>query len=110
MERTFFGLGLFAAINLFLCGVYLLREAIRDPLEASEAGVITAGFTLALASFLVTYLVWPRAKYALGRDPKLTEHGESLHGAVLTVSGGTVYRQVAAKRTLTESKHLPGPM
>lgn len=72
-EWTFFGLDLFAAINLFLCGAYLLAEAIRDPLEASEAGVIAAGFTLALASFLLTYLVWPRAKYVFGRDPDPTK-------------------------------------
>lgn len=44
-----------------ICGVYLLADVIREPLEASETVILTGGFTLAFASFLLTYLVWPRA-------------------------------------------------
>jgi hypothetical protein len=58
---TFFDMGRFAALCLLFCGVYLLADAIREPLEASETVILTGGFTLAFASFLLTYLVWPRA-------------------------------------------------
>ncbi|HYA64623.1 MAG TPA: hypothetical protein VED66_15570 [Candidatus Sulfotelmatobacter sp.] len=109
-ERTFFGLGLFAAITLFLCGAYLLTEAIRDPLEASESAVICAGFTLSLASFVLTYLVWPRAKSALLRDQDSPRHQESVRGAVLTVYGQALHTRIEAKRLLAESKNLRGPM
>jgi hypothetical protein len=59
---TFFGLGLFAAINLFLFVAYLLSEALRDPLDATGIAIVTAGFMPALAGFLLVYIVWPRAK------------------------------------------------
>lgn len=108
-ERTFFGLGLFAAINLFLCGAYLLTEAIRDPLEASEAAVVAAGLTLSLASFLLTYLVWPRAKYALGKDGDFVRP-QKTRGAVLPVYRGAVHTPIEVKRAPAESKNLPGPM
>ena len=109
-ERTFFGLGLFAAFILFLGGAYLLTEAIRDPLKASEAAVICSGFTLSLASFLLTYLVWPRAKSALEKDPDSPRHRESVRGAVLTVYGQELHTRIDAKRLLAESKNLRGPM
>ena len=109
-ERTFFGLGLFAAISLFLGGVYLLTEAIRDPLEASEAAVICAGFTLSLASFVLVYLFWPRAKSVLQKDPDSSDHRESLRGPVLTVYGQALHTRSEAKRLLAESKDLLGPM
>jgi hypothetical protein len=67
-ERTFFGLGLFASTTLLLCAAYLLTEAMRDPLEASELAVLIAGFALALASSLITYLSWPRSRMALARQ------------------------------------------
>jgi hypothetical protein len=59
---TFLGLGLFTAGTLIFCGGYLLHQAIRHPLDASETGVIGAGFLLALAGFVFAYLMWPRAK------------------------------------------------
>lgn len=110
VERTFFGLGLFAAINLFLCGAYLLMDAIRNPLVASETAIVAAGFMLSLASFLFTYLVWPRAKSALGRDPDFARPERSVRGAVLAAFGEALHTPIEAKRTLTESKNLPGPM
>jgi membrane protein implicated in regulation of membrane protease activity len=109
-ERTFFGLGLFAALSLFLCGAYLLTEAIRDPLEASESAVICAGFTLSLASFVLTYLVWPRAKSVLEKDQDSPRHRRNVHGAVLTVYGQTVHTRLEAKQLLAEGKNLRGPM
>ena len=70
VEKTFLGLGLFAAVNLFLCGAYLLMEMIREPLAATEVTVLVAGFTLSLASFIITFLVFPRHKSALAKHEK----------------------------------------
>ena len=61
-ERTFMGLGAFAATVLLLGGGYLMTEALLNPLSASDVGVLTAGFALALASFLLVYLLSPRRR------------------------------------------------
>lgn len=90
---TFFGMGLFAAICLLFCGVYLLAEALREPLEASENVVLAGGFTLALASFLLTYLVWPRA--AEMRKPPAFRKPDALPGAVLNVHMETAHRHTS---------------
>jgi hypothetical protein len=109
-ERTFFGLGLFAAINLFLWGIYLLTEVIRDPLKANETAVIAAGFALALASFLIVYLVWPRGRSALARHDEFDRDPEYSKGPVLTVYGEGVQNRLEAKRGSGEEENLPGPM
>ena len=59
---TFFGTGLFAAINLFLMGIYFLLEAVRDPLDSSPASIVAGSFMLTLAFFLLAYLTLPRVK------------------------------------------------
>jgi hypothetical protein len=66
-ERTYFGVGSFAGVVLLLGGLYLLRAAFQDPFGAANVRVLVAGFALALASFLLVYLVWPRGKMALAR-------------------------------------------
>jgi uncharacterized BrkB/YihY/UPF0761 family membrane protein len=68
-EWTFFSTGLFATVILFCCGAYLLTEAISDPPDPFASGtvIVTAGFILSLASFLLTYLVWPKAKTVFTR-------------------------------------------
>jgi len=109
-ERIFFGMLLFAAINLFLYGAYLLKEALRDPLGAAELSVVVAGFMLALASFLLTYLTWPRLKSAFERDEDSDQGEEQPIGPVLTVYGEAVQERLEAERTLGEEKDLPGPM
>jgi hypothetical protein len=109
-EKTFFGLGLFAAATLFLCGAYLLMEAIRDPLAASELAVLAAGFSLALASFLITYIAWPRGRLALARQEDGEGGVERRRDAARTVYGEAVQNRLEAKRILVERRHLPGPM
>jgi hypothetical protein len=106
VQHTFFGLGLFAVITLFLCGAYLLTQAIRDPKEASDGAVIVAGFTLSLASFVFTYLVWPWAKFALIKDQDSRLHREKLREAVLTVYAQAPHTRVAANQTLAGNKNL----
>jgi membrane protein implicated in regulation of membrane protease activity len=109
-ERIFFGMVLFAAINLSLYGAYLLKEALRDPLGSAELSVVVAGFLLALASFLLTYLTWPRLKSAFERDEDSDQGEEQSIGPVLTVYGEAVQKRLEAERTLGEKKDLPGPM
>src|SRR5215475_1950922 len=64
-ERTFFGLGLCIAGVLLAGGAYLLADAIREPLETSEATVLVAGVALALGAFAILYLVWPSGHLAI---------------------------------------------
>jgi hypothetical protein len=109
-ERTFFGLGLFAAATLFLCGGYLLTEAMRYPLESSEVAVLIAGFALAFASFVITYLAWPRGGLALARHEHADRGPERWKDSVLTTYGKTVQDRLEEKRMLGERQHLPGPM
>ena len=109
LERTFFGLGLFAAINFFLCGAYPMREAIVDPLGATDVAVMVAGFALALASFALVFLVWPRTKEVL---PRHTCYRESVcpSGPVLNVYGESVPDGRHGKHARREAKTLPAPV
>lgn len=109
-ERTFFGLGLFAAVTLFLWGAYLLTEAIRNPLRATGVAVLVAGFMLALASFLMAFLVWPRGRRALARDEDPDEDFEYTRGPVLSVYGVAVQERLDAKQVLQEGRNLLRPM
>src|SRR5271169_3690919 len=109
-ERTFFGLGLFASTTLFLCGAYLLTEAMRDPLAASELAVLIAGFALALASFLITYLTWPQSRMTLARHEEAGGLARRWKGPVLTLYGEAVEHREEGEQMLGNRKHLPGPM
>jgi len=109
-ERTFFGLGLFAAVILLLCGGYLMVEALVDPLDASEAGVLAAGFTLALSSFLLVYIAWPRGRLQMAKRERRLRLEEKWAGPDLTVYGEAVHGHMEAKGALGDRKDLPGPM
>jgi hypothetical protein len=109
-EKTFLGMGLFAAAILFVCGGYLLLEAIRNPLGANDTAVLAAGFTLALGGSLIIFLVWPRGRSEMAKHQDSVPCPEYLKGPVLTVYGQAMQNRLEAKRVLGESKHLPGPM
>jgi hypothetical protein len=83
-EWTFFGVGLFAAVNLFLLGCFLLMEAIRDSLAASTTAIVGAAFRLAPAAFLFVYLAWPRFKAAFGMQAG-AERRQTLRGEPVAV-------------------------
>jgi hypothetical protein len=108
--RTFFGMGLFAATSLFLCGAYLLCGAMLDPLGATDMAVIVAGFALALATFILVFLAWSRGKQILQRRHESSREPVYPSGPVLAIYGQTVQDGLQAKRTLSESKALPRPM
>ncbi|MGB7731451.1 MAG: hypothetical protein WBL50_25750 [Candidatus Acidiferrum sp.] len=109
-ERTFMGLGAFAATVLLLGGGYLMTEALLNPLSASDVGVLTAGFALALASFLSVYLLSPRRRIETAMCEKNARNEEKWNMPVLTVYGETVQKRIVAKQILGEGKNLPGPM
>ena len=109
-EKTFFGLGAFAGVVLLLGGGYLMIEALIDPLGASDVAVLTAGFALALSSFLLVYLVWPNRRMELAKHEHAAREEAKAEPPVLTVYGKTLQHRIVAKRSLGDGKNLPGPM
>lgn len=63
VARTFGGLGGFLAIMFLGAGVYLLQEALSDPLRAQAVGLIAGAFILALATILLYFIFSPRPGY-----------------------------------------------
>lgn len=105
---TFFGLGLFASANLLLGGLYLLNEAIRDPLAASGMAIITSGFLLTLSAFLLTYLVWPRAKSCFEtRAHPLDPGRDAFRCRVLTIPARTIHAPLDAIRAPLQPRLAP---
>ena len=109
-EWTFFGVGLFAAINLFLLGCFLLMEAIRDPLAASTSAIVGAAFMLALAVFLFVYLAWPRFKAAFQMQAR-TERLQARRAEPLTLCRDeeTLQTQIEAEHALTLNARFAPP-
>lgn len=88
------------------------KEALLDPLGASDMAVLTAGLALALSSFLLVYLVWPRRKMELARREQLETAEQNWKRPVVTIR---LYDEGQSSRTLVgralgDRKHLPGPM
>jgi hypothetical protein len=109
-ERTFLGLGAFAGLALLLGGTYLMAEAWVDPLKASDAGVLAAGFSLALASFVLVYFVLPQRRTALAKRERTAKRQARIKSAVLTPYGEAMQSRVAIKREMSAGQNLPGPM
>ena len=55
------------------------QEGLLGPLEASEMTMLGAGFTISLSSFAITYLLWPRRRWAVTRPETVSECAESLN-------------------------------
>ncbi|HTP69835.1 MAG TPA: hypothetical protein VMJ35_13090 [Dongiaceae bacterium] len=110
-ERTFFGFGLCIAGALLAGGAYLLADAIREPLEASEASVLVAGLALALGAFAILFLLWPRGHLAIAHRNELERFDDEWKNYVLTAYGESVQNRLEARSLIEEHKDdLPGPM
>jgi len=110
-ERTFFGFGLSIAGVLLAGGAYLLADAIREPLEASEASVLVAGLALALGAFAILYLIWPRGHLAIAHRNEHERLDDEWKNYVLTAYGESVQNRLDARSPLAEHRdNLPGPM
>ena len=59
LVRTFGGLATFLVMTFFCAGVYMLRDAVANPLAAQAATLISGAFIIALAAILLFYLIRP---------------------------------------------------
>jgi hypothetical protein len=59
LVRTFGGLATFLVLTFFCAGIYLLRDAVANPLAAQAATLIFGAFIIALATILLFYLLRP---------------------------------------------------
>jgi hypothetical protein len=108
MPRTFLGLGVFTETGLLLCGSYLLLKALWWPLETGETAVIVAGLLLALATFLLLYMVRPGVSIALAQtdDDGIQDEAPQLQAPL------TIYRVAveAQKERRTRSTDTDFPV
>ena len=68
LARTFGSLASFLAVLFHVGGLYLLGDAFEPPLDAQAAAVLTAAFSITLASILLYFLLKPR----YGQRPRST--------------------------------------
>jgi len=62
LARTFGGLATFLAM-IFLCaGIYVLHDALSNPVEAQATAMIAGAFGIALATILFFYLLKPASR------------------------------------------------
>lgn len=106
--KTFWGMGMFVAATLTVWGIYLVSKAIREPLVADPSAVIFAGVMLAVAAFLMIFLVRPKWKDASA------EHDEQNDGDDSEIEFGSSEELIKPlgeeERALKERSRLPGPM
>jgi hypothetical protein len=62
LVRTFGSLAGFVVVTFLCCGLYILDDAIANPLNAGAAAVISAAFIIALAAMLLFFLIKPRRR------------------------------------------------
>jgi uncharacterized membrane protein YbhN (UPF0104 family) len=67
VARTFGSLGGFLATLFLGGGIYLLQEALNDPLRAQAVGLISGAFIIALATMLIYFIFSPRTKFKRNR-------------------------------------------
>jgi uncharacterized BrkB/YihY/UPF0761 family membrane protein len=68
LARTFGSLASFIAILFLLSGLYLLRDALENPLDAQAPALLAAAFSITLAAILLYYLLKPRRR----KQPRVT--------------------------------------
>jgi hypothetical protein len=77
LVRTFGGLATFLVLTFLFSGIYLLEDAVADPLAAQAAALIFAAFIIALAAILLFYLIRPENGAEMSRTQQ-SRHGELL--------------------------------
>lgn len=69
LARTFGSLATFLVVTFLCSGIYILEDAVANPLAAQAAALIFGAFIIALATILLYYLIKP------GKDPRvIREH------------------------------------
>lgn len=110
LPKTFWALGMFVLINLSLFGIYLLTQAIREPLAADQVTVIGAGVSLALAAFLLLFLVRFKWKAALAEREDDEEDDDETFEMSLTAYEEVLRARAKEELALRKERSLPGPM
>ena len=77
LVRTFGGLATFLVLTFLCGGIYLLEDAVANPLAAQAAALIFAAFIIALAAILLFYLLRPENGAPTSRTQQ-PRHGELL--------------------------------
>jgi hypothetical protein len=77
LVRTFGGLATFLVMTFLCAGIYLLRDAVANPLGAQAATLIFGAFIIALATILLFYLLRPDNGAPRSRRQR-SRHGELL--------------------------------
>jgi hypothetical protein len=108
--RTFLGLGTFVGIGLLFCGSYLLIDALASPLESNQVAVLAAAFMLALAIFLLFYLLQPMRRTALAQRSRIRKAGSEKRGTLGWILASMRRARVSNPHLLDEKRDLPGPM
>jgi hypothetical protein len=62
LARTFGGLASFLVVTFLCSGIYILADAMANPIAAQAAAVIAGAFIIALATILLFYLIKPEKK------------------------------------------------
>lgn len=75
LVRTFGGIAGFVAVTFLCGGLYILDDALANPLNAGGAAVISAAFIIALAAMLLFFLIKPNRRF------RTASHGCSIDSA-----------------------------
>ena len=97
LVRTFGGLATFLVLTFLCGGIYLLEDAVANPLAAHAAALIFGAFITALAAILLFYLIRPENGAPTSR-PLQSRHGEllptkDLLGEIVVIGPGDRRRQ-----------------
>lgn len=72
LVRTFGGLAAFVAVTFLCTGIYVLDDALANPMNTGSTAIIGAAFLLTLASVLLFFLINPRKKLSTARSRRLS--------------------------------------
>ena len=110
MPRTFLGLGTFVEIGLLFCGSYLLIDSVTSPLASNQVAILAAAFMLALAIFLLLYLLQPTGRAALAQRGKSRKTAGEKHATFASIVASIGHARASTPHLLHEKRDLPGPM
>ncbi|HET8923468.1 MAG TPA: hypothetical protein VFN26_10790 [Candidatus Acidoferrum sp.] len=112
--RTFGGLACFLALTFLCAGIYILGDAMANPIEAQAAAVIAGAFTIALATILLFYLIKPRedsktAAIRHGRDIHIVSSAKqsTFSNAPLIAGDGDARRDLAGQPLYVDHSRMP---
>jgi hypothetical protein len=75
LVHTFGGLAGFLGVTFLCWGLYILKDAYANPLDAGAAALISGAFIFTLAAMLLFFLLKPRKR------PRTTSHDRAVDSA-----------------------------